>query len=629
MGQIWQFNTTNFSRESVGKVSGSIVKLDIDGRSETLSVVTSTNLIIQLVLGEKKMRKKIGLNIRKNKEIRWNVQRFSTSGLGFISEQGVVTFVDLRRKKVEKINAEFWLGENCKLRDWSVDRDNSRLSLLAGDGRLVILENRNQMKSMGPNDWNLVRIERVAEVSSDAPNEYEFFDENAAQKQGLAILGSFGKKVVLRDFSAGEVIQINHHKISSTIAPRLNLNIILESPNMLKLAKDSQEIRLESKRDFHDFKWINSRLVIHRWRELAVLDEQTLSGLFRNSQTRINFEELVTDIQEKSQILQTGKQMSWFLELKSEYKNLKLTQSGFVILDSNHRLKLFDLRGKLQDEVRVDCKSPFDQLTLSAWRDSLLIGFNQKSYKIFKIHGGSLRLFLGGVTLQSIRDAVAQAYPHQKWRIISSKFSAQLDRIGCLLSANDESAIAAILSLSEGKLGLLELDLELGQVPAEILFDQREESIFGVRVTSDRKRRNWQETHSTDFFKMCLMNSEGQIKKMDSVAVERRVQQLEYPRLKLRNEDWKGAGILEGHSGEIGEEVRIKCVEFSRAITEGKVERALELAEELDRRIEGRVLEKMMELCFLKKNAKLAECTLNKMKFLRGKVLLSESTDFF
>ena len=622
MGQIWQLNAKNLCRESVGKVSGSVVKMSVDGRTESLIVITSTNLIVQLNLGEKKMRKKIGLTIRKNKHIGWKVRQFSGHGLGFLSEPNWVTFVDLRRKKVEKINADMWLGGNSALKDWALDRASSLMYLLSHDMRLVVLENRNRMKSMGPNDWGLVAVFQVAECPTETQNEYEFFDDNSEQKQGVAILGCFGGKVVIQDYLGGMTLQFAKKRDFMMSTSGNNLEIKLENCKTFMLTKNKKKIEVKSDQDILHSKWSNSRLIVHRWKQLVILDEQTVSGLFTDSEPSVSFEDVIESIRAKSH---GAKQMSWVLDLANDYQDLGLAESGFTTLDSNNRLKLFDYRGKMRDEVRVDCKSAFDRLSLDVWRDSLLVGFNHKSFKVFKIKGGSLRLFLGGVTLQSIRDAVTQAYPHQKWKILCWRFSRQLDRLGCLLSASDGSAVVAVLSLNECKLGVFELDLATGHVPADIVFDRCEESIFGVRITHDKEQDIGEQPVSVDSFKICLMNAEGEIKKIDSVEAKQRVTRLEYPRLQLQNCQWITAGILKGNSEPISEEIRAKCVEFSRAIAKGKVERTLELAEEVDRRVDGRVMEKMMELCFFKKNATLAECTLNKMKFLRGKILLSRS----
>ena len=124
MGQIWQFNGLDLKRESVGKVSGSIIKMKIDPKSETIILLASTKLVVQLSLGEKKMRKKIGLNIRKEKNIEWNISFYSSLGLTFISEKNLITFVDLRRKRVEKINVSKWLGDDNSLKDFSIDQKN-------------------------------------------------------------------------------------------------------------------------------------------------------------------------------------------------------------------------------------------------------------------------------------------------------------------------------------------------------------------------------------------------------------------------------------------------------------------------------------------------------------------------
>ena len=629
MGQIWQFNANTLQRESVGKVTGNILKMVVESKSETLTVMTSSHQIVQLILGEKKMRKKIGLNIKKGNSIPWKIEEFSSFGLGFISEKNLITFVNLKKKKVDKLTCSQWFGKNSELVDFSIDQENHLMYLFSNDNRLIVLENRNYLKSMHQNDW--IVLEDVQMVEQLDTKEYEFFENNTESQHGFKILKSFDKKVFLKNALKGKLVQFTlHKKKEKLLRSKSNTHICHITPYILEINQDKKSLMIQSSTKIIDFECKHSRLLIHRWEEVIILDQQTISNLFHNKRDTIELNDIVEDLHGSmnNNSLKTNKQLSWVLDLENDYNQLGLTGLGFVTLDSGNRLKLFDLRGKLRDEVRIDCKSKFDVLIMEVNDDTLLIKFNFNSFKIFKIQEYSLKLHLGGINLQGIKDGLINSYPYTKWTLQSYRFNQKLDKLGCLFSSNDQKHVITVLDLRECNLGIIELQIDPNQLPNELLFDEKDDSIFGVRISSKANTDSVTKSEST-VFKIFMINLDGKIKKLDSIDINERIVKLEYPCVFLQNSEWKGIGIMEDQTIRVSEEIRNKCVEFSKAITNDKVDRALELAEDLEQRIEGRVLNKMMILCLQKENADLAEFTLNKMKFLRGKMLLSKSKFIF
>ena len=618
MGQVWQFDAKTFERESTGKVSGAIVKMSVDAKSGTLLLATSSLLIVQLVLGSKKMHKKLGLNIKKDKTISWKVSRFASQGFAFISESNLITFVDLKRKKLEKVDVVKWIGSDAKLLDFRIDLVNGSLFLLTQNKKLIILENRNDLRSVGQLDWTWKQEIQLGASDESENAEYDFFNGSENDPKVDRIIKSGEGKVLIYQAKNGEICEFYSHcpKVVSLSLKNLN-NIRHESAYELIIDDSKEKKRICSNHPILEIQAFSSKLLIHRRKQILIIQERALSNILKESGGEINLMEIEENFKSTGLRLEgSSKNPGWIVDVDHDYSHLGLFENGFVTLNQEKRLRLFNLKGKLEDEIRVDTQSQHDRLEMEVNKNTVLVKFNRSSFKIFRVEKDALRLVLGGLSLQRIREGLASSYTQHKWKLLTSAFNTNLDKLACLFVSNLRLTVLTVLDLQRGQLSVMELETSSGEIPRTLIFDRVDPAIIGVSFSKSSESMPGK-------LKVFWVNFEGQIKKMDQVVLNDHIVSLQYPQVGLTN-GVQGLGIMEGQIGPITEEVRTKCIAFGKAISQDRVSRALELIGELEQKVEGRVLETMMSLCLQKENVELAEFTLKKMKFLRGKMLLGK-----